>query len=101
MQPRPAVPVQPVTVTDEDASCYPVCGLTARRLRELVRAFDVPHVHLGRRMLVRVVDLERVLAKHATTTSDDVSEDDDTHVEPSGPTTADDYLHALGRRRTA
>lgn len=85
-----------MAVTDEDASCFPVVGLTARRLRELVRALKVPHTRLGRRLLVRVADLDAALVKNAVTVTDDLGE----RMESTVPT-VDDLLTQLGRKRIA
>lgn len=101
---RPAVGVAPVLVSDEDASCYPVAGLTARRFRELVRTLDVPHVRLGRRILVRAFDLDEAMrravsAESLETTANDGPGDLGGEAGAAAPVGVDEVLAAIGRRR--
>lgn len=103
MRARPVLAITPVTVTDEEASCFPVVGLTPRRLRELVSLYQIPHARLGRRILVRISDIETAITEHSViglvATRD---ADADVCTEDKGPAlTADDVLARLGRRRTA
>lgn len=109
---KPQVPIVPCIVTDEDASSWPAVGLTGRRLREVVRALAVPFVRHGRRILVRVADLDEALVKNATiagsandtdTEHDDepqVEHDDVPKVEQPPAATADAILASIGRRRS-
>lgn len=98
LRPRPAVAVVPLVITDDDASCFPVVGLTARRLRELVHAFAIPHARLRRRILVRVADLDAALVRHAVNSDEQGAGGPGEPCDPESDT-VDDVLARVGRRR--
>ena len=91
--------VAPVLVTDRSAPA--VLGLEAREYRELVAEHGIRHVRRGHRVIARVEDVLAALDRIAATQA----EGESTHTEdPAGesqPETADDFLAAIGRRRTA
>lgn len=86
--------VAPVTVTDR--TCAAVLGLEPRVFRAWLMAANVPHAHIGRRVVARVDDVLAALRNAPAPTAAPEADDED-----AVPTTADDVLAALGMRRSA
>lgn len=92
LRPRPTQVVLPFAITDDDASCFPVIGLTARRLREFVRTFAIPHARLGRRLVVRLTDIDEALSRQVGTVAAERGDDE-------FETSVDHVLERVGRRK--
>jgi hypothetical protein len=99
-----ALSVAPATVTDR--SCALVLGLEPRVFRALLTRFDIPCLHVGRRVVARVDAVlsafDRVSTAAGTTAAYDEDPDQEGHHEVAAPEpalSADAILLRLGRVR--
>jgi hypothetical protein len=82
-----------VAITDR--SCAAVLGLEPRAYRELVARERIPHVRLGRRVVVRVADIIAALDRIA----EDDGAVDEKPMGRAGPEGVDRVLGLIGRTR--
>jgi hypothetical protein len=97
LKPKPATAMRAVTFTDDDPSCFPVTGLVGHRVREVVAKLAIPHVRIGRRMIIAVDAWESAIGRAARAPGEAPVDE----VASDQPETADEVLAALGRRRSA
>lgn len=90
-----ALVANPATISD--LTCH-VHGLEARQFRELVAREEIPHVRIGRRLVVRteafLAALERLETAPPASGVELLDDDEDDQ-----PTSADAVLASLGRVR--
>jgi hypothetical protein len=94
-----ALGVVPVTVTDRTAPA--VLGLEPRTFRELVARLGVPHVTLGRRIVVPVAAMLEALEGAAVDPAPRSGAAERDAADDDGEVSVDGILAELGRRRRA
>ena len=92
-RPDPVTPIAPVCVS-QDTSLH-VLGIASRPFREAVIRHAIPHVRLGRLVLVRVADWLAAMDRMAATTNATASADE---LDAAPIMSMDEMFARIGRR---